>query len=122
MIYKHVPFSVYRLAVGGVGDAGLHKYNIMDGDASQSGLGVPAKALTIVNHGPGILYYQISSNGRDVSVIDGLDSGQAKAYQTTEGIYTAILTLYSDNAATIFSFVATPGEWTEEELAEVLGG
>ncbi len=122
MIYKRIPFAIFRIAVGGVGDAGLHKYHIMDGDQSQSGLGVPAKALTIVNHGPGVLYYQISSNGVDVSVIDGLDSGQGKAYQTNEGICAAILTLYSDNAATVFSFVATPGEWTEEELAEVLGG
>lgn len=122
MKYKRIPFSVYRNIVGGIGDAGLHKYNIMDGDSSQSGLGVPAKSLTIVNHGPGVLYYQISSNGIDVSVIDGLDSGQAKAFQTDEGICTAILTMYSDNAATVFSFVATPGIWTEEELAEVLGG
>ncbi len=122
MIYKHIPFAIFRVSVGGVGDAGLHKYNIMDGDQSQSGLGVPAKALTIINHGPGVLYYQISSNGVDVSVIDGLDSGQGKAYQTNEGVCVAILTIYSDNAATVFSFVATPGEWTDEELAEVLGG
>lgn len=122
MNYRRIPFAVYRVAVGGVGDAGLHKYNIMDGDSSQSGLGVPAKALTIINHGPGVLYYQVSSNGVDISVIDGLDSGQAKSYQTNEGVCTAILSLYSDNAATIFSFVATPGEWTEDELAEVLGG
>lgn len=122
MNYRRIPFAVYRVMVGGVSDAGLHKYNIMDGDSSQSGLGVPAKALTIINHGPGVLYYQISSNGTDVSVIDGLDSGQAKSYQTNEGVCTSILSLYSDNAATIFSFVATPGEWTEAELAEVLGG
>lgn len=122
MNYRRIPFAVYRVMVGGIGDAGLHKYNVMDGDSSQSGLGVPAKALTIINHGPGVLYYQISSNGIDVSVIDGLDSGQAKSYQTNEGVCTAILTLYSDNAATVFSFVATPGEWTEDELAEVLGG
>ncbi len=122
MIYKRIPFAIFRIPVGGVGDAGLHKYNIMEGDSSQSGLGVPAKALTIVNHGPGVLYYQISSNGIDVSVIDGLDSGQGKSYQTNEGVCVAILTIYSDNAATIFSFVATPGEWTDEELAEVLGG
>lgn len=122
MNYKRIPFAEYRKSIGGVGDAGLHKYNIMDGDSSQSGLGVPAKALTIVNHGPGVLYYQISSNGVDISVVDGIDSGQGKAYQTDEGICTAILSLYSDNAATVFSFVATPGIWTEEELAEVLGG
>lgn len=120
--YRHTPFSVYRQVVGGVGDAGLHRYDVMNGDISQSGLGVPAKSITIVNHGAGILYYQLSSNGIDVSVVDGIDSGQAKIFTPDEGIYTMVISLYSDNAATLFSFMATPGIWTDEELADLFGG
>ena len=120
--YRHVPFAVFRMMVGGVGDAGLKKYNIMDGDMSQSGLGVPAKSISIINHGPGVLYYQISSNGSDVSVVDGIDSGQGKVYQPQEGVYTAIISITSDNANTVFSLVASPGEWTDEELADLMGG
>jgi hypothetical protein len=120
--YSHVPFSVYRQSFGGIGDAGLKRYDVMQGDSSQSGLGVPAKSIAIVNHGAGILYYQISSNGIDISVVDGIDSGQAKIFSPDEGIYTQIITLYSDNAATVFSFIATPGIWTDEELADLFGG
>jgi hypothetical protein len=120
--YRHVPFSVFRKAFGGVGDAGLKKYDIMNGDSSQSGLGVPAKSLTIINHGPGIIYYQISSNGNDLGVVDGVESGQGKIFQPQESVYTAQISLYSDNGATLFSLIATPGEWTDEELIAVLGG
>jgi hypothetical protein len=107
---------------GGIGDAGLRRYDIMNGDVSQSGLGVPAKSITIINHGAGILYYQISSNGIDLSVVDGIDSGQAKIYSPEEGVYTSVISMYSDNAATVFSFIATPGIWTDEELIDLLGG
>lgn len=120
--YRHVPFSVFRKAFGDVGDAGLKKYDIMNGDSSQSGLGVPAKSLTIINHGPGIIYYQISSNGNDLGVVDGVESGQGKIFQPQESVYTAQISLYSDNGATLFSLIATPGEWTDEELIAVLGG
>ncbi len=121
-IYRHVPFSVFRKAFGGTYDAGLKKYDIMNGDSSQSGLGVPAKSLTIMNHGPGIIYYQISSNGSDLGVVDGIESGQGRSFQPQESVYTAQISLYTDNAGTIFSLIATPGEWTDEELIEILGG
>jgi len=121
-IYRHVPFAVYRQVFGGIGDAGLRRYDIRNGDVSQSGLGVPAKSITIINHGAGILYYQISSNGIDISVVDGIDSGQAKIYSPEEGVYTSVISMYSDNAATVFSFIATPGIWTDEELIDLLGG
>jgi hypothetical protein len=120
--YRHVQFSVFRKAFGGAFDAGLKKYDIMNGDSSQSGLGVPAKSITILNHGPGIIYYQISSNGSDLGVVDGIDSGQGKVFQPQEGVYTAQISLYTDNAGTIFSMIATPGEWTDAELLAVLGG
>lgn len=55
--YRHVQFSVFRRAFGGVGEAGLQQFNIMNGDNGLSGLGVPAKSITIMNHGPGIVYY-----------------------------------------------------------------
>jgi len=119
---RHIPFAVFRQSMGGVGDAGAKKYDIVNGDSSQSGLGVPAKSIVIINHGPGILFYQISSNIEDVSVVDGIDSGQGKAYATDEGVYTATIQLYSDNAATIFSMVASPGIWTDDEIAELYGG
>ena len=118
--YRHVPFAIYRQACGGVGEAGLKRYNIMNGDDGLAGLGVPAKAITILNHGPGILYYQISSNGRDVSVVDGIDSGEGKGYSAQEEVYTAVISIYSDNAATLFSIIAAPGLWTEEELIELM--
>ena len=118
--YRHVPFAVYRQVCGGVGEAGLKRYDIMNGEDGLAGLGVPAKAITIMNHGPGILYYQISSNGRDVSVVDGIDSGQGKGYPAEEAVYVGVISLYSDNAATTFSINASPGVWTEEELIELM--
>ena len=120
--YRRVQYSVYRQAVGGIGDAGLHRHMIMEGDLSQSGLGVPAKSFVITNHGPGILYYQISSNGIDSGVVDGIDSGQGKGYEPTEKVAAAVIAVWSDNAATTYSLIATPGEWTDEELAEVMAG
>ena len=100
--------------------SGPQKYDIMNGEDGLAGLGVPAKAITIMNHGPGILYYQISSNGRDVSVVDGIDSGQGKGYPAEEAVYVGVISLYSDNAATTFSINASPGVWTEEELIELM--
>lgn len=121
-IYRHVPFSVFRKAFGGTFDAGARKYDIMNGDSSQSGLGVPAKSITLLNHGPGIIYYQISSNGIDFGEVDGIDSGQGKVFQPQESVYTAQIYLYTDNAGTVFSLCAAPGEWTDAELFEILGG
>ena len=118
--YRHVPFAVFRQQCGGVGEAGLKRYDIMNGEDGLAGLGVPAKAITIMNVGPGILYYQISSNGRDVSVVDGIDSGQGKGYPAEEAVYVGVISLYSDNAATTFSINASPGVWTEEELIELM--
>jgi len=120
--YKHLPYAIFRRPVGGVGDAGRFLHMIMEGDATQMGLGVPAKSITLINHGPGILYYQISSNGQDVAVTDGIDSGQGKAYQPQESVYSAVVAVWSDNAATTYSLMATPGDWTDEELAEIIGG
>lgn len=120
MQYRHVPFAIFRQVCGGIGEAGLKRYDIMNGEDGLAGLGVPAKAITIMNHGPGILYYQLSSNGRDVSVVDGIDSGQGKAYPSDEAIYTAVVSVYSDNAATSFSIMASPGVWTEEEFIELM--
>jgi hypothetical protein len=118
--YRHVQFSVFRRAFGGVGEAGLQQFNIMNGDNGLSGLGVPAKSITIMNHGPGIVYYQLSSNGYDFGSVDGIDSGQGKAYAADESVYTAIINLFTDNAATTFSITAAPGEWTEEEFTELM--
>ena len=118
--YRHVPFAIFRQVCSGGGEAGLHRYDIMKGEDGLAGLGVPAKAITIMNHGPGILYYQLSSNGRDVSVVDGIDSGQGKAYPPEEAVYTSVVSVYSDNAATSFSIMASPGVWTEEEFIELM--
>ena len=51
--YRHVPFAVFRQQCGGVGEAGLKRYDIMNGEDGLAGLGVPAKAITIMNHGLG---------------------------------------------------------------------
>jgi hypothetical protein len=120
--YRHVQFSVFRQTFGGVGEAGLQQFNIMAGDNGLSGLGVPAKSFTIMNHGPGIVYYQISSNGYDFGAVDGIDAGQGKAFASNESVYAAIINLYTDNAATTFSITAAPGEWTEEEVLELMEG
>lgn len=40
-----------------------------------------------MNPGPGILYYQISSDSRDVSVVDGIDSGPVKDIHAEEAVY-----------------------------------
>ena len=118
--YRHVPFAVFRQQCGGVGEAGLKRYDIMNGEDGLAGLGVPAKAITILNYGPGILYYQISSNGRDISVVDGIDPSQDKGYAVHDGIYIAVISMFSDDPDTTFSIIAIPGIWTEDEYIELM--
>jgi len=106
----------YEFQVGGDGDSYFCNFV----DDSRQGFGVPAKSLMIQNHGGGAgdnyLYYRTIHDKIGSSPPAILAPDEFINYQLGETLFWAIL-LWSSNANLVFSLDATPGEWTDAEIA-----
>ena len=110
--------SRYEFQHGGDGDSYLCNFV---GDSRQA-FGVPAKSLMIQNHaggaGDNYLYFRTIHDktlGSSPPAVLGPD--EFINYQLGETVFWAVL-LWASNANLVFSLDATPGEWTDAEIAQ----
>jgi hypothetical protein len=100
----------YTFSSGGDGDSRIYDF-VND---PHQGFGVPAKSLTIFNHGGGagsnLIYYKISRNGDSFSRKHSIDPDAGVNYLLGETVIYGLM-IWASNANCSFSFVATPGEW-----------
>ena len=110
----------YEFQHGGDGDVIFCNFI---GDESQ-GFKVPAKSLSIQNHGGGAgynyLYYRTIHTSLGTSKQKRLRPDEYINYQLGEAIFYGVL-LWSSNANLEFSLDATPGEWDDREVEEFVG-
>lgn len=118
--YNRTRFVVSRYEFQRGGDADTYLCNFVSDE--RQGFGVPAKSLMIQNHGGGagsnFLYYRtIHTNKFGSAPPATLEPDGFINYQLGETIFFAVL-IWAANAKVRFSIDATPGEWTDTEVAD----
>jgi hypothetical protein len=106
--------DMYEFTLGGDGDVLMCDFV---NDARQ-GFHVPAKSLSIQNHGGGsgwnYIYYKTTHDGRVWSKTTRLLPDAFKNYMLGETVFYACL-IWSSNSNCMVSVDATPGDWDEKE-------
>jgi hypothetical protein len=87
------------------------------------GFGVPAKALTIINHGGGTnghyLHIQHSEDHHSWCHEFRIYDGERFFIRPEHGIWIAEAKVWADSIGTVCSIHAAPGIWSDFELAEL---
>jgi hypothetical protein len=116
---RHSQFVVdyYRFSVADE----YQQYNI-EGDRSQ-GLGVPAKALTVKNHGGGEaddhLIIQHSPDNRSWTNKFQIYEGEIFIVRPEHGIWISQIRVSAKSIGLVCSIHAAPGVWSDTELEEI---
>lgn len=109
----------YEFTKGGDGD--VYVCNFV-GDESQ-GFKVPAKSMSIQNHGGGagdnFIYYRTIHSHLGTSKQLRLRPDEYTNYQLGEALFFGVL-VWSSNANCRFSLDATPGEWEEKDVDDFI--
>jgi hypothetical protein len=119
--YEHGRFvvSTFEFTRGGDGDVYCCDF-VRD---PRQGFGVPAKSMSIQNHGGGagdnLIYYRTTYDGSKFSKTMILYPDMFVNYYLGETIFYGVL-VWASNANCRFSLDATPGEWTEKEAAKYI--
>lgn len=119
--YNRGRFSIdmFEFTLGGDGDVLFCDF-VRD---RRQGFHVPAKSLSIQNHGGGAgfnyIYYRTTHDGDSWSKTSRLLPDAFKNYMLGETVFYGCM-VWSSNANCMVSIDATPGEWTEKEAKPYL--
>lgn len=119
--YNHSRYTVdsYEFQHGGDGDCYVCNF-ISD---SSQGFKVPAKSMSIQNHGGGAgdnyLYYRTIHTNIGTSKQLRLRPDEYVNYSLGEAVFWGIV-LWASNSNLMFSLDATPGEWTDRDVEEFI--
>lgn len=102
-----VPYIISRYTFTAAGDSGRKIADVAT-DPTQ-GFMAPGKSCVIENHGPGTLYFVISSDGSHFSDSGSLTAGQVESYEYRDGVDIHTVIFWASAAGTIMSFRAVPG-------------
>lgn len=93
-------------------------------DKSQ-GFGVPARSFYIENLGGGeglnYIYFQTTETGKYWSRVSTLLPDSYENNVLNEAVFYGVR-VWASNARCMFSLVAAPGEWSDDEIRQVVSG